>query len=174
MDIQSIISSKGETDLFVTYDNKYSIEYTNIEEYGMMKFISSVQIWNGIESSNLIYISSKIKYEYQFARSCYYLDKSDIVVLLTPCLHKNQTELLYVLFDFNKNVFGTICDTEFQLKELNKNIVKLELDFRYSYDEETKKRIALDNGKLINLTVLNWYDIKSIDNLCHLRTKNNS
>ena len=174
MNIQSVTNSKGQSDLFVTSDNKYSIEFSNIEEYGMMKFISPVGVSSNVENSIQLFSSSKIKFEYQFNQSCYYLDKSDIIILLTPCRQTNRLDLLYVLFDFNKKVFATINAPNFQLTELNRYLVRLDLDFRYVYDAEAERKIALDNGKIIDLTELKWYDIKNIDNLCHLMTKNNS
>ncbi len=104
--VKSVTSGQGTSDLFVTDDNKYSIEFLKIEEYGMMKFVSSVQIWDDKEDQQILFQSRQIKFEYQNDESCYYLDKSDILVLLTPCIHQNYYDLLYVLFDFNKNIFS--------------------------------------------------------------------
>jgi hypothetical protein len=142
--IQSATKGQGTSDLFVTDDNKYSIEFSKIEEYGMMKFVSSVQIWNDKENPRLLFQSRKIKFEYQNDESCYYLDKSDILVLLTPCIHQKYYDLLYVLLDFNKNIFTTINAPNFQLTEIDKNLVRLDTNFRYSYDEQIKKQIAQD------------------------------
>ena len=107
----------------------------------MMKFISSVQIWNDKENSRLLFQSRKIKFEYQDNESCYYLDKSDILVLLTPCIHQKYYDLLYVLFDFNKNIFAIINEPNFQLTEIDKNLVRLDTNFRYSYDEQKKSKL---------------------------------
>jgi len=166
LNVQSVIDTKGSYDLFVTDDAKYSIEFSKIEEYGMMKFFSSVSIWKDKEASELLFQSKRIKFEYQDDDSCYYLDKSDIIVLLTPCEHQKYFELLYVLFDFNKNVFATINAPNFRLTEISQGVIRFELDFRYSYDEETQKKIASDNGKLIELKLLDWHDIKHIDKTC--------
>jgi hypothetical protein len=164
--VKSVTKGQGSSDLFVTDDNKYSIEFSKIEEYGMMKFISSVQIWSDRENPQLLFQSNKIKFEYQNDESCYYLDKSDILVLLTPCIHQKYYDLLYVLFDFNKNIFTKIHAPNFQLIEIGKNLVRLDLDFRYSYDEKIKKQIAQDDGKQIDLSKLEWYAIKKIDKAC--------
>lgn len=164
--VQSVIKEQGTVDLFVTKDNKYSIKFLKIEEYGMMKFISAVQILNNNENPQLLFQSKQIKFEYQNNESCYYLDKSDILVLLTPCIHQNYYNLLYVLFDFNKNVFTTIHAPNFQLTEVDKNFVRLDMNFRYSYDEQTKNQIARDDGKHIDLGKLEWHDLKEIDKVC--------
>ena len=171
--INSVIKGQGTYDLFVTDDNRYSIEFSEIEEYGMMKFISSVQIWNDKKNQQILFQSRKIKFEYQNSESCYYLDKSNIIVLLTPCIHQKYFDLLYVLFDFNKNMFTTINAPNFRLTESDKNLVRLEICFRYSYDENVKEQISKDDGKLIDLTKLTWYDINKIDKACALTTKNN-
>jgi hypothetical protein len=171
LNIQSVTNTKGNSDLFITNDNKYSIEFSKIEEYGMMKFVSPVEVWAGIENSILLFRSSKIKFEYQFSQSCYYLDKSDIIVLLTPCIHQDYVNLLYVLFDFNKNIFTTINAPNFLLTEITKSLVRLDLHFRYIYADEIKKKISQDNGKQIDLKSLIWNDIKSIDKVCSLTTK---
>ena len=171
--LKSVTKGQGGSDLFVTDDNKYSIEFSKIEEYGMMKFISSVQIWSDRENPQLLFQSKQIKFEYQNDESCYYLDKSDILVLLTPCIHQKYYDLLYVLFDFNKNIFTKIHAPNFQLIEIDKNLVRLDMDFRYIYDEQIKKEIAQDDGKQIDLSKLEWYDIKKIDQVCLLVTKNN-
>ena len=42
--VQSVTKGHGTSDLFIIGDNKYSIEFSKIEEYGMMKFVSSIQI----------------------------------------------------------------------------------------------------------------------------------
>ena len=164
--VQSVTKGQGSSDLFVTDDNKYSIEFSKIEEYGMMKFISSVQIWRGRENPQLLFQSKQIKFEYQNNESCYYLDKSDILVLLTPCIHQKYYDLLYVLFDFNKNVFTTINAPNFRLTEIDKNLVRLNKDFRYSYEERREKQIVQDDGKQIDLSKLVWHDMKKIDKAC--------
>jgi hypothetical protein len=173
LNIQSVTNGQGAYDLFVTNDNRYSIKFSEIEEYGMLKFISSVQIRNDKQNQQLLFQSRKIKFEYQNGESCYYLDKSDIVILLTPCTCQKYFDLLYVLFDFNKNVFTTINVPNFRLTEIDKNLVKLEINFRYSYDENVKDQILQDDGKLIDLTKLTWYNIDEIDKACFLTTKNN-
>ena len=139
----------------------------------MMKFVSSVQIWKDNENPRLLFQSRKIKFEYQNDESCYYLDKSDILILLTPCVHQKYYDLFYVLFDFNQNIFTTINAPNFQLTEIHKNLVQLDLNFRYSYDEEIKEKIAEDDGKQIDLSKLEWFDIKKIDKICSLPTQNN-
>jgi len=174
MIVESVTNQKGNTDLFVTYNNKYSIEFANITEYKMMNFISPVEIWTNTENSIQLFSSSKIKFEYQYTRSCYYLEKSDIIVLITPCYETKYVELLYVLFDFNEKVFTTINATNFDLTELENNIVRLDLHFRYCYDSEVEKQISIDNGKLIDLSKLDWHDITKIDKLCKLSITNNT
>ena len=139
----------------------------------MMKFISSVQIWDDNQNQQLLFQSRKIKFEYQNDESCYYLDKSDIIVLLTPCIHQKYFDLLYVLFDFNNNIFTTINAPNFQLTETDKNLLKLDIKFRYSYDENIKEQILQDDGKQIDLTKLEWHSIKNIDKACSLQSKNN-
>jgi hypothetical protein len=130
--------------------------------------MSSVQIWKDKQDLQLLYQSGKIKFEYQHSESCYYLEISDIVVLLTPCIHPKYADLLYVLFDFNKNVFATINAPDFKLKETGKNAVQLELNFRYSYDDNVKEKISQNNGKLIDLAKLKWHNLNKIDKACLL------
>jgi hypothetical protein len=121
----------------------------------------------------LLFQSRQIKFEYQNRESCYHLDKSDILILLTPCIHQKYSGLLYVLFDFNKNIFTTINTPNFRLTEIGTNLIRLDIHFRYSYDEQTKKQISQDNGKQIDLTKLEWHDIRDIDKACSFVKKNN-
>jgi hypothetical protein len=165
--------TKGRSDFvfFITPDEKYSIYFSNIDEYGMMKFLSPVQVWTDKENPRLLFQSQKIKFEYQEAESCYYLDKSDILVLLSPCIHQKYFDLPYVLFDFNENIFTIINAPNFRLTEVEKKLVRLDIHFRYSYDEETKEQVLRDNGKPIDLAELEWYDIKSVDKACSLQSR---
>ena len=143
--------TKGRTnfDFFATSNNKYAVYFSKFDEYGMLKFVSSVQIWTDKENPRLLFQSQQIKFEYQNGESCYYLDKSDILVLLTPCIHQKYFDLLYVLFDFNKNVFATINAPNFLLTEIDRNLIRLDIHFRYSYNEQIKKQILQDDGKKI-------------------------
>lgn len=171
--IQADVKGRGDFDFFITPNEKYSVYYSNIDEYGMMKFVSPVQIWTDKENPRLLFKSGQIKFEYQESESCYYLEKSDILVLLTPCIHQKYFDLVYVLFDFNKNAFSMINAPNFQLKEVDTGLVCLELRFRYIYDEGTKKHIKGDNGRLVDLNLLEWHDLKNIDKVCSLMMKNN-
>jgi|GEM_PF-3794699 len=171
--IQAYIKGRSDFDFFVTLDDKYSIYFSSIDEYGMMKFISPVQIWTDKENPRLIYQSRQIKFEYQYGESCYYLDKSDIIILLTPCVNEKHFDLIYVLFDFNKNIFTIINAPNFRLTEVDKGIVRQDIDFRYSYDEDIKLQISKDDKKLIDLTLLEWHEVKYIDKVCSFATKNN-
>lgn len=164
--IQADIKGRSNFDFFITPDNKYCIYFSKIEEYGLMKFVSPVQIWTNKENPLLIFQSKKIQFEYQDSGSCYYLDNSHVIVLLTPCVHEKYFNLPYVLFDFNKIAFALINAPNFRLIEVNKGIVQQEINFRYSYDEHIKLQIEKDNGKLTDLTLIKWYDIKHIDNAC--------
>lgn len=171
--IQADTKGRNDFDFFITPNNKYSIYFSKIDEYGMMKFVSPVQIWTDKENPRLLFQSQQIKFEYQHGESCYYLDKSDILVLLTPCVYQKYFDLLYVLLDFNNDRFVLINAPNFQLIELDKGIIRQDIDFRYSYDEDTKLKISQDNGKLINLTSIDWHDLKLIDKACAFVTKNN-
>lgn len=171
--IQADTKGRSDFDFFVTPDNKYSIYFSRIDEYGMMKFVSPVQIWTDKENPRQIFQSRQIKFEYQYSKSCNYLDKSEIIVLLTPCIHEKYFDLLYVLFDFNRNTFTIINAPNFRLNETDKGIVRQDVDFRYSYSEDIKRQISQDNGKLIDLTLLEWHDLKHIDKACSIATKNN-
>lgn len=171
--IQADTRGRSDFDFFVTPDDKYSIYFSNIDEYGMMKFVSPVQIWTDKEKPRLIFQSNKIRFEYQHGESCYYLDKSDVIVLLTPCVHEKYFDLPYILFDFNKNSFALINVPNFRLTEVDKGIVRQDIDFRYSYDEDIKLKISMDDRNLISLTSLKWHDLKDIDKVCSLVTKNN-
>jgi hypothetical protein len=171
--IKADTNGRSDFDFFVTPDDKYSIYFSSIDEYGMMKFVSPVQIWTDKENPRLIFQSGKIKFEYQHGDSCYYLDKSDIIILLTPCVHEKYIDLFYVLFDFNKNRFAIINAPNFRLTEIDQGIIRQDVDFRYSYDDDTKIKISLDDGKLIDLSSLEWHSIKFIDKVCSFVTKNN-
>jgi len=104
---------------------------------------------------------------------CYYLDKSSILILLTPCIHQKYFDLLYLLLDFNKKVFTTIDAPNFRLTEIDRKLIRIDIHFRYSYDEQIKNQISKDDGKLIDLTKLEWHDLKNIEKTCSLVTKNN-
>jgi|SRR5450755_4542180 len=171
--IQADIKARSDFDFFVTTDDKYSVYFSCIDEYGMMKFVSPVQIWTDKENPRLLFQSRQIKFEYQHGESCYYLGKSDILVLLTPCIHEKYFDLPYVFFDFTKNTFTIINAPNFRLTEVDKGVVRQDIDFRYSYDEDIKLQISKDNGKLIDLTSLEWHDIKHIDKACSFVTQNN-
>lgn len=158
---------------FETHDEKYGIYFSDFNEYGMLKFVSHVQIWTDKQNPRLIFKSNKVQFEYQNNESCYYLDKSDILVLLTPCFHDKYYDLLYVLLDFGQNRFATINAPNFLLTELEKNFVQLDSHFRYIYDEQTKQQILQDDRKQIDLTIIAWHDLRHLDNLCSLATKHN-
>ena len=160
--------TKGRSDFafFVTPDEKYSIYFSSIDEYGMMKFVSPVQIWTDKKHPKRVYQSRKIKFEYQDGESCYYLDKSDILVLLTPCIHERHFDMLYVLFDLNNNSFSVLNAPNFQLTEMDKGIIRQDINFRYSYDEDVKLQISRDNSKIIELKLLKWNNMRHIDKLC--------
>ena len=163
--IKADTKGRGDFDFFITSNEKYGIYYSSIDEYGMMKFVSPVQIWTDKENPRLIFQSGQIKFEYQYQESCYYLDKSDILVLMTPCNHQKYFDLPYVLFDFNKNIFTTINAPNFRLTEIGNYLIQLDLNFRYSYDEEIKNQISQDNGKEMDLTKLIWYSLKKLPNI---------
>ena len=171
--IQADIKGRSNFDFFATPSGKYNIYFSNIDEYGMLKFVSPIQIWTDKESPKLIFKSNKIQFEYQYDESCYYLEKSDILVLMTPCYRKEYYDLLYVLLDFNKNSFTIINAPNFRLVELDRNLVQLDLKFRYSYDEQTEKQISKENGLQIDLTKSQWFAMEYLDNVCSISTKNN-
>ena len=170
--IQADTKGRSNFDFFISTDDKYSIYFSNIDEYGMMKFFSPVQLWTDKENPRLLLHPKKIKFEYQHGESCYYLDRSDILVLLTPCMHETYFDLPYVFFDFNKNAFTILSAPNFRLTEVDKFVVRQDIDFRYSYDEDIKLQISQDDGKLIDLKSLEWHDIKHIDKVCSFVTKN--
>lgn len=62
---------RSDFDFFESDDKKYGIYYSNIDEYGMMKFVSPVQIWTDKENPRLLFQSTHIKFEYQNSQSCY-------------------------------------------------------------------------------------------------------
>jgi hypothetical protein len=171
--IQADTKGRSDYEYFVTPDNKYSIYFSNIDEYGMMKFVSSVQIWTDKENPRLIFQSRKIQFEYQHGESCYYPEKSDVIVLFMPCVHEKYFDLPYVSFDFNKSAFALINAPKFRLTELEKGIIRQDIDFRYFYDEDIKIQISQDDGKILELTSLEWHDIKLIDKAFSFVTKNN-
>ena len=167
--IKADISGRSDYDFYETDDGKYVVFFSQIDEYGMMKFVSPVQIWTDKLNPKKMFQSQKLNFEFQYSRSCYYLDKSDIIVLLTPCLRQNQFDLLYVLLDLTKGQFAIINSPNFDLKEIDKFKVQLTLNFRYSYDQVTKDKISKDDGLNINLSELTWYHIDKLDNICNLR-----
>jgi hypothetical protein len=171
--IQADTKGRNDFDFFVTTDNKYGVYFSEIDEYGMMKFVSPVQIWTDRETPRLLFQSRQIKFEYQHGESCYYLEKSDILVLLTPCIHEKYFDLLYILFAFNKKSFSIINAPNFRLTEIDKGVIRQDTEFRYNYDEDVKVQISQDNGKLIDLNLLEWQEIKHIDKTCSCFMKNN-
>lgn len=166
--IKADISGRSDYAFFETGDGRYGIYFEHIEEYGMMKFISPIQIWTDKHNPKNIFLSKKIKFEFQFSRSCYYLSKSDIIVLLTPCLRQGQYDLLYVLLDLTKGQFSIVNAPNFDLKEIDKFKAQLALNFRYNYDKVMKDKISKDDGSNINLAELTWHNIDKLDNLCNL------
>ena len=171
--IRANVKGRSDFDFFVTLDDKYSIYFSNIDEYGIMKFASPVQIWTDKENPRLLFESNKIHFEYQKGESCYYLNKSDILVLLTPCIRQNSFDLPYVLFDFNRSMFTTINAPNFKLTEIDRNIVQLDIHFRYNYDGQTREKILTDNGRRIDLAQQEWHEVNNIDKVCSLMMKNN-
>lgn len=135
----------------------------------MMKFVSPIEIWTDRRNPKILFRSKKTKFEFQHSRSCYYLDKSNIIALLTPCLRQNHYDLLYVLIDLTKEQFAIINAPDFDLKELGNNEIKLVLNFRYSYDQAAKDKIAMDDGKIIYLNKLAWHGTDILDNKCKLK-----
>lgn len=166
--INADISDRSDFEFFETEDGKYCIYFSSIEEYGMMKYVSSVQIWTNRQNPKILFQSKKIKFEFQYSRSCYYLDKSDIIVLLTPCLRQNTYDLFYVLLDLAKAQFSIINAPNFDLNEIDKFEVKLVLNFRYSYDQLTKDKISKGEDSNINLNQLAWHRIDNLENICKL------
>lgn len=172
-DIQANIKGRNDFAFFVTNDEKYGVYFSRFDEYGMLKFVSSIQVWNNKEKPRLLFQSRQIKFEYQYSESCFYLDKSDLLVLLTPCIHKEHYDLLYILFDFNKNIFAIINAPNFRLVEVDRNIIRLNKNFRYIYDDKTERQIANDDEKQIDLTKIQWQDMNNIDKACSFFIKNN-
>jgi hypothetical protein len=162
------INGRLNISYFVTDNEKYCIYYSDIDEYGIMKYVSPVEIWTDKESPKQLFKSNQIKFEYQYSASCYYLDKSDILVLLSPCFRNPSLDLLYILLDFNKGRFATINSPNYILTEINQSNLRLDIHFRYRYDEHTKAKILEDNGKIINIDLIEWFELKNIDNLCTL------
>jgi hypothetical protein len=166
--IKADISGRWDYDFFETEDGKYAVYFSKIDEYGTMKFISPVQILSDKENPKNLFHSKKIGFEYQHSRSCYYLEKSDILVLLTPCLRQNHYDLLYVLLDLTKGCFAIMKSPDFDLKEIGSFKVQLVLNFRYSYDQATKDQISNNEGLSIDLKALSWHIIDELDNICSL------
>ena len=164
--IKAEIQGRNDFDFYVTNNNAYAIYFSNIDEYGIMKFVSPVQIWSNEENPRLLFDNNKIKFEFQYSESCYYLDKSDIIVLLTPCQRHDFFDLLYVLLDFNKEEFAIINAPNFILAEIQKGIVRFDIHFRYVYDEITKANVLKENGKLVHLSDLKWRNLRELDNIC--------
>src|SRR5579862_8006923 len=97
--ISADTAGRTNYDFFVTDNDEYAICFSDIDEYGMMKFVSPVQIWANQSNPALVFHHPGIRFEYQQDESCYYLKQSGIVVLLTPCSRGAHFNLLYVLFD---------------------------------------------------------------------------
>ena len=164
--INADISERSNYDFYETNDGKYGIYFSNIDEYGGMKFSSPVQIWANKQQPKLLFQSKKIKFEFQQARSCYYLEKSNIIVLLTPCSRNNDYDLLYILLDLKNNKFAVINAPNFDLEEIDKNEIRYVLNFRYSYDEETKDKISKEDGETFYLNESTWYNIDRLHKAC--------
>jgi hypothetical protein len=164
--IKAETQGRDDFDFYVTDNNEYAIYFPNIDEYGMLKFASPAQIWSNRENPKLLFDNPKVMFEYQYSESCYYLDKSDIIVLLTPCQRHDFSDLLYVLLDFTKRQFATINAPNFTLAEIEKGIVRFDIQFRYVYDEITKINILKENGKLIHLAELKWCNLRELNKIC--------
>ena len=169
-DIKPDIVGRKNYDFFETDNEKYGIYFSKVDEYGMNKFVSPVEIWTDKNNPRKIYESGKTKFEYQFKSSCYYFEKSDTIALLKPCLRKqkNYFDLPYILFDFVKAKFTIINYPNFNLKEINETCFQLELHFRYFYNEETKEKISKDNGAIIKLKQQDWFDFEKLNSVCDL------
>ena len=160
--IKANTKGRSDFDFFESDNKKYGIYYSNIDEYGMMKFVSPVQIWTDKENPRLLFQSTHIKFEYQNSQSCYYLELSDIVVLLIPRFCKDQFELFYILFDLKVKSFAILNCVNFDLTEISKSEIRLDLNFRYSYDQNFQDQIAKDNGKLLILESLDWNSLNEL------------
>ncbi|HMC85257.1 MAG TPA: hypothetical protein VKI61_07015, partial [Chitinophagaceae bacterium] len=135
----------------------------------MMKFVSPVTVWAGKDNPKLLFERNIIKFEYLFSDSCYYLEKSDIIVLMTRCHRLGFFDLLYVLFDFNRDQFALINAPNFKLTETVKGSIRLDIHFRYVYSKHSEEIILKDDGKVIHLDNLAWRNFKHLDEICSVQ-----
>ena len=178
--INSDTKDDKKISFFATENNKYGVYYFDINEYGLFKLVSPVQVWTDIHNPKLVFNSGRLNsgekhfsFEYQNSSSCYYLELSDILVLLGNCFDQTGFELFYLLFDFNKHLFAILNASNFIPVEIAKDEIRLVIDFRYYYDQDIKDRISKEDGKILNVQTLEWYDINEIHNVCLLIKKNN-
>jgi len=173
---------KGDKNIsfFSTENNKYGVYYFDINEYGFSKLVSPVQVWSDIHNPKLLFDSGRLQsgqkhfsFEYQNSSSCYYLELSDILVLLGNCFDQTEFELFYILFDFNKYQFAILRTANFIPIELAKDEIRLDIHFRYYYDQDIKEKILKDDGKVLSLKNFEWHDIDEINKVCLLMNKNN-
>jgi hypothetical protein len=168
-DIKAEIKGRTNFEFFETEDCRYGIYFSNIGEYGMMKFVSPVTVWASKNNPKLLFEKNSIKFEYRFSDSCYFLEKSDIIVLMTHCYRLGLFDLLYVLFDFNRDQFALINAPNFDLTETAKGSIRLDIDFRYVYSKDSEENILKDDGKVIHLDNLTWRDFKHLDEICSVQ-----
>jgi hypothetical protein len=152
---------------FETDDFKYIIIYDDIGEYGILNFVSSMEIWQEKEKPELIFKSEKRIFAFQFDRSCYYLEKTGLFVLLTICIPSYQ--MCYMIMDIKKGLFAKIDCINYNLCEDDKGLIHLESNYRYFYPQRSnKEEFEKLHGAIISLQNLNWLSLNDMTNYCQL------
>ncbi|CAN5898427.1 hypothetical protein BH11BAC7_BH11BAC7_18560 [soil metagenome] len=152
-----------------TDDQKYAVVYDNIVEYSLMKFISSIEIWQNKVKPELIFKSENEIFEFQFKRSCYYLEKSGLLVMLTTCIPSYQ--MCYMVMDLKQKLFTKIDCINYDLCENNKGTIYLEPNYRYFYPQRNnKEEFEILKGMLFNPQKLIWFSANEFIRYCQLET----
>ena len=163
--INADVNNRSNYNFFETDDGKYCIYFEKINEYGMMKFVSPVQIWTNKENPKQVF-QSQTNFEYQFSRSCYYLSQSDLIVLLSPCEKQKQLNLLYVLLDLNKQQFSIVNAPNFDLKEIDPFKVQYILNDRYYYDSISSDHLKITENTILDLSELTSHHFDKLGTIC--------
>jgi hypothetical protein len=163
--INEIIEIENNSTFFET--DEYLVQFSNIDEYGMLKFLSPIEIWKNKTNPIKIFENKKILFEYQYDRSCYFLKKSNLIVLLLWFYEpvNNSYKIPYILFDFNKNLFAILNYSNFDLIEKDASTIELKINFRWPYNEETQKIFEKNNKKIINLNQIKWLTFDKLNEI---------
>jgi hypothetical protein len=161
-------STVWRTEYFESDNQEYLIFYDDIEEYGIMQCNSSVEIWKNKLNPQLIFKFGARRFECQSDR-CYYLEHSDILVLLTICIP--QYQMCYMIIDPKEEKFSKVDCINYHLREAEKGEIVLTSNYRYYYpNHSVKEDFEKLNGAKFFLKDLEWVPLSEMTNYCQLPT----